>query len=276
MVKKSDFGQREVEASKSVLVELIHILGEFKDALVVIGGSVPPLLYPDTANEYVGTLDVDLVINHQQVDDETYQTIREVLMKSGYRPKDEQPFIFFRKVLMPEGDSIEVQVDLLSGEYGGTGRSHRTQKIQDIRARKARGSDLAFDLNKEVEIEALLPQGGKDKVRCKISATVPFIVMKAMAMASRLKEKDAYDIYYCLTHHPGELDALIHEFLPLINHKLVLEGLVNIAEKFESPNHIGPKHIADFLEIIDSEEKERVQRDAYERANYLLKSLGII
>ncbi len=276
MVKKSDFGQREVEASKSVLVELIHILGEFKDALVVIGGSVPPLLYPDTANEYVGTLDVDLVINHRQVDDETYQTIREVLMKSGYRPKDEQPFIFFRKVPMPDGDSIEVQVDLLSGEYGGTGRSHRTQKIQDIRARKTRGSDLAFDLNKEVEIEAQLPQGGKDKVRCKISATVPFIVMKAMAMASRLKEKDAYDIYYCLTHHPGELDALIHEFLPLINHKLVLEGLVNIAEKFESPNHIGPKHIADFLEIIDSEEKERVQRDAYERANYLLKSLGII
>ncbi len=276
MVKKSDFGQREVEASKSVLVELIHILGEFKDALVVIGGSVPPLLYPDTANEYVGTLDVDLVINHQQVDDETYQTIREVLMKSGYRPKDEQPFIFFRKVLMPEGDSIEVQVDLLSGEYGGTGRSHRTQKIQDIRARKARGSDLAFDLNKEVEIEAQLPQGGKDKVRCKISTSVPFIVMKAMAMAARLKEKDAYDIYYCLTHHPGELDALIHEFLPLINHKLVLEGLVNIAEKFESPNHIGPKHVADFLEIIDSEEKERVQRDAYERANHLLKSLGII
>ncbi len=276
MVKKSDFGQREVEASKSVLVELIHILGEFKDALVVIGGSVPPLLYPDTANEYVGTLDVDLVINHQQVDDETYQTIREVLMKSGYRPKDEKPFIFFRKVLMPEGDSIEVQVDLLSGEYGGTGRSHRTQKIQDIRARKARGSDLAFDLNKEVEIEAQLPQGGKDKVRCKISTSVPFIVMKAMAMAARLKEKDAYDIYYCLTHHPGELDALIHEFLPLINHKLVLEGLVNIAEKFESPNHIGPKHVADFLEIIDSEEKERVQRDAYERANHLLKSLGII
>jgi len=33
MVKKSDFGQREVEASKSVLVELIHILGEL-DALI--------------------------------------------------------------------------------------------------------------------------------------------------------------------------------------------------------------------------------------------------
>ena len=43
MVGKSDFGQREVKASRSVLVELIHILGEFKDAIVVIGGSVPLL-----------------------------------------------------------------------------------------------------------------------------------------------------------------------------------------------------------------------------------------
>ncbi len=45
MDSKSAYGDREVEANKSVLVELLHILGELKDAIVVIGGSVLPLLW---------------------------------------------------------------------------------------------------------------------------------------------------------------------------------------------------------------------------------------
>lgn len=276
MVTKADFGQREVTASKSVLLELIHILGEFRDSIVVVGGSVPPLLYPEAATEYVGTLDVDLALNHNSIDDKTYQTIRESLLKRGYREHDKQPFIFYRDVPAAGGDAVTVQVDLLSGEYGGTGKSHRTQKIQDIRVRKARGSDLAFEQFEEVEIEGDLPTGGKDTVRCKIAAVVPFIVMKGMALADRLKEKDAYDIYYCLIHHPGELYALVEEFRPFIENKLVVEGLIKIAGKFESPEHIGPTHVADFQEIIDSEEREFIRRDAYERVFYLLHKLGII
>ena len=81
MVSKENYGQREVEAAKSVLIELIHLLAEFKDALVIVGGSVPPLLYPDAADEYIGTTDIDLAINHKLIDDETYQTIRQALIK---------------------------------------------------------------------------------------------------------------------------------------------------------------------------------------------------
>ena len=45
MVTKVDYGKREVEAARSVLVELVHLLGEFRDAVVLVGGSVPPLLF---------------------------------------------------------------------------------------------------------------------------------------------------------------------------------------------------------------------------------------
>ena len=85
MVTKVDYGKREVEAARSVLVELVHLLGEFRDAVVLVGGSVPPLLFRETANDYVGTLDVDLALNHMTVDDETYQTIRSALLKRGYQ-----------------------------------------------------------------------------------------------------------------------------------------------------------------------------------------------
>ena len=92
-------------------------------------------------------------------------------------------------------------------------------------------------------------------VACKIAAVVPFIVMKGMAMADRLKEKDAWDIYFCLTHHPGGLDDLAGLFKGQIAHTLVLEGLQNISEKFQSPEHVGPKHVADFEGIEDEDEE---------------------
>jgi len=36
-----------------------------------------------------------------------------------------------------------------------------------------------------------LPEGGKDRVACKGTAVVPFIVGKGMALADRMKEEDA-------------------------------------------------------------------------------------
>ena len=68
----------------------------------------------------------------------------EHLLSQGY-VQGKQPFIFHRTVAMGDREII-VQVDFLSGEYGGTGKSHRTQRVQDMRPRKARGVDLAFEM----------------------------------------------------------------------------------------------------------------------------------
>lgn len=150
-----------------------------------------------------------------------------------------------------------------------------TQRIQGILARKVRGCDLAFEMPSEVTVEGTLPEGGKDSVTVRVASIVPFLVMKGMALDERLKEKDAWDIYYCVQNYPGGLDALVDEFKPHINHGLVLEGLEKIAQHFASENHVGPKFVADFEEVVDPEEREFLQRDAYERVNYLLVKLGV-
>ncbi len=49
-----------------------------------------------------------------------------------------------------------------------------------------------------------------------------------------------------------------------------------IAVKFASPDHTGPVHIVNFEGITDEEERDRIQRDAYERVNYLLSNLGFV
>jgi hypothetical protein len=56
---------------------------------------------------------------------------------------------------------------------------------------------------------------------------------------------------------------------------LVQEGLTKIRSKFASIEHIGPKWVADFLEIADKEEREIVIRRAYEKTTGLLDLLDI-
>ena len=57
--------------------------------------------------------------------------------------------------------------------------------------------------------------------------------------------------------------------------EVVQEGLRKIADDFASPNHLGPHSVADFEELDDPEERARVQRDAFERFDYLLRLLGV-
>jgi hypothetical protein len=168
-----------------------------------------------------------------------------------------------------------VEVDFLAGEYGGTGRGHRTQKVQDLQARKARGADLVFDSPVEMTLDGTLPGGARDSVTLRIAAVVPFIVMKSMALDSRLKEKDSWDIYYCLRHYPGGTEAVVAALRPHADEGLVREGLEKLAKHFRSVDSLGPTQVADFDEITDPEDRERVRRDALERVQYVLRQLGI-
>ena len=170
---------------------------------------------------------------------------------------------------------ITVQVDLLSGEYEGTAKGHRHQVVQGLRARKVRGCDIAFDMIKEVAVEGELPGGGIDRVTVRVASFVPFFVMKGMALDDRLKEKDAWDIYYCLITYPGGIDALAEEFKPHISNSVVREGLAKIARHFSSVNSLGPKFVADFEGLDNPEDRELIIRDAFERVNAFLKILGL-
>ncbi len=47
-----------------------------------------------------------------------------------------------------------------------------------------------------------------------------------------------------------------------------------IAGKFATLDHVGPKDVAEFDEILDTEERAIRQRDAFEKVNFLLQQLG--
>ena len=72
---------RAVKAARKVLLELHQLLGEFRNAMTVVGGSAPPLLLQDDPeNPYVGTTDVDIVLDPQAVPEDVHS--------AAFRPKD--------------------------------------------------------------------------------------------------------------------------------------------------------------------------------------------
>lgn len=271
MVSKKDYNELMVKAAKSVLIELSHLLGEYHDGIVLIGGWVPLLLLGPGA--HVGSTDVDLALDHKSITSEAYAKIGKLLLGRGYSPDEQHPYVFRRAIKM-EGQAFSVEVDFLSGEYGGSAKARRHQNVQDIKARKARACDLAFSMFTEVKVDGELPDGGKDSVMVKVASIVPFLVMKGMALHSRLKAKDAWDIYYCLNNYPGGLDALAAEIKKHASNKLVREGFLKMSDKFASEKHIGPKMAADFEELPPSEQRDILQRDAYEKVDYLLRAVG--
>lgn len=273
MVKRTDYTESAVNAAKSVLVELAHLLGEYREDIVLIGGWVPEFLIQGAEEPHVGSMDIDLALNHLTLGEAGYTSIGKLLLDRGYI-EGEQPFIYFRE-FMVDGRQYRVQVDLLAGEYEGTGKGHRTQKIQDIKARKARGCDLAFRMFEIIKVEGRLPDGSLDSAEIKVASIVPFLVMKGMALHDRLKEKDAWDVYYCLRNYPKGLDGIKEEIHKQVNNVLVREGLTKLADKFASTEHMGPKWVADFEEVTDEESREYLIRDAYERVQYILEGLGV-
>lgn len=273
MVKKSDYDTRIVQACKGVIIELVDLMVEFRNHMAIVGGWVPSLLIPGAEEAHVGTKDVDIALDFTRISSEAYATILKLLGSRGYEQDKEQPFRFYRRVSTSEGEPLRVEVDFLAGEYGGTGGSRRTQVIQDIRARKARGCDLVFDSTVSVTIEGELPSGGKDKVTCKVAGVVPFLVMKGVALRGRRNAKDLYDIYYCVRNYPNG-DELSKVFGPWMAHELVKEALGNIRDKFQSIEHVGPKEVVDFLELQNDEEKELMRRRVFETIDEWLRALG--
>lgn len=93
---------------------------------------VPYFLLEDKRKDHTGSLDIDLALDFKKISAESYRTILQLMQERGYR-QGEQPFIFYRTVESRSGTTVTVEVDFLAGEYGGTTKTHRTQRVQDVK-----------------------------------------------------------------------------------------------------------------------------------------------
>ena len=265
-----DYSEGQKTAAYMVLGEIVNLLDEFSDHIRIIGGWVPTLLYPES--DHIGSIDVDVLLNQLEIKKaESYETIHRLLMKNGYVKHPEKYFTFVKTVAV-QGVSYDVDVDFLSGKYGGDG-GNVSKHIDGVKALPATGGNFAFEFPPaDVKIEYKRPDGALDRGHVNVISIVPYLVMKAMALG-RGKPKDAYDIYCTINNYHGGVKALATEFTPYIDKELVQKMKEKLQDKFASVDHAGPADIASFFGITDEDEIARIKQDAYQKVKYLVDKL---
>lgn len=191
--------------------------------------------------------------------------------RNGYKRHSEKYFTFVKTVIV-QGIAYDVDVDFLSGKYGGDG-GNVSKHVDGIKTLPATGGNFAFEFPPtDVFIEYMRPDGALDSGHVNVVSVVPYLVMKAAALG-RGKPKDAYDIYCTINYYKGGVKALVSEFEPYTDKELVQAMCKKLDEKFASIQHAGPVDIATFLRISDEKEVERIKQDAYQKVHYLVNKL---
>lgn len=265
-----DYSEGQKTAAYMVLGEIVNLLGEFSDNLRIVGGWVPALLYPNS--EHIGSIDVDVLLNQLRIKKaESYRTIKRILEQNGYKRHAEKYFTFVKKIVLQE-ITYDVDVDFLSGKYGGDGGAV-SKHVDGIKTLPATGGNFAFEFPPtDVLIEYIRTDGALDRGHINVISVVPYLVMKASALG-RGKPKDAYDIYCTIDNYNGGVRALVQEFLPYAGKGIIQVMCQKLDEKFASVHHAGPVDVAAFMGITDEEEAERIKQDAYQKIHYLVSKL---
>lgn len=264
----------QVDACRAVLIEVLTILAKDLDKLVVVGGWVPELAFPNKG--HIGSLDVDLALDARKLEPKAYESIRKKLADAGYQQSTEVSNRFFRDI---SGTSIQVKVDLLTGEFPELATEGTHHCIQELSVWKARGVDLAFTFQQDVAVEGTLPGGGHNKVTAKVPTIAAYVCMKAITLSERKKEKDAYDICFCIENYPGGYKKLAEEFRGKLDDQLIAEGIAVLREKFARMDSVGPVWAAQTAAgatVGLDFPGEMEQRRAYEVVTALLQELGRI
>jgi hypothetical protein len=275
----NDYDDRTTAAVKSVLVEMGQILGSYKGKFAVIGGAVPWLLLENEEMRHVGTLDIDLSLDAAALGDGEYATLVESLKAHGYEQReDKRYFQLVRQMPVTDGGAaIDVVIDFLMPR-DAVFEKNDPPMVAKFAVQKADGADLALHFMEMVAIQAPMPGGGSNRVEIAVASISALLAMKGHAIKNRYKNKDAYDIYYCIRNFPSGIAALAELCRPIMEYESGLSGYQYIAEKFDTQDGFGPTCVRKFVEetrLLDGRTPDQWQVDAFGQVDEWIRALGI-
>jgi hypothetical protein len=275
----NDYDDVGTQAVLAVLLEIGQVLGAYRDRFVVIGGSVPWLLFPDAKPGHVGTLDIDLSLDAQALGSGDYKNLVESLEAAGYqRTADDMKWFQLRRTVeFNDHAPVAVIVDLLMPREAKFKRN-KPPLLANFAVQKADGAGVAMRSFVEHRIDGTMPDGRRNTVELRVASIPALLVMKGYALVGRDKRKDAYDIYFSVREFEGGPDALAHACRPLLDDPVALAGFKHIAGKFTGEGEFGPVTVRQFLSdsaALGDMTAEQVQVDAFRQVRAWLDRLGL-
>lgn len=269
-------------ASMSALLELNATLHSYREAIILIGGWVPYFLLQEFGRErtdHVGSIDIDLAVDPAMVDEDGYADITQLIEDRGWTrrfSRTGQPIHFSYEKEIPspiDQDDYLISVDFLTSRSQGSGR-HRHRELQaGLKARVTEGCDIAFQHNCRKEVHGILPANGETIAEIRMLDIPGCLGMKGIVLGTAYREKDAYDIFSVVS---GCLESPTHVanmIKPYLHDEEFSLGIQMIQERFRDIRSEGPAWVANFLQPVDQEAKERVMAEVYVDMKKFLETL---
>ena len=254
-----------VNASKSVLVEVLRCLESYGRCLVLAGGWAPYfILEKFGGGEHCGSVDIDLVVDSKLIDKKMYATIVEIIGKRGYKPSPDNPFTFYRVVRSFGGKEHEIEVDFLTEPEEAKRLHPQFLHVQkDLQAVVMPGCSVALSHNFKHAIKGALPEGGITSVSANVADIVGSLTMKGLALEGRYKEKDPYDIYSLVKFFEGGPRGAARQVKKHLTTPMIKRAMHMIKQKFETQRSEGPFQVARFMAPSNAGGQARIQADAH-------------
>ena len=265
----SVYDRDATESSKGALVELCRGLRQYWSDMVLAGGWAPYFLVKEFF-DHCGSVDIDFVLRPKIV--ERYERIKQILERLGYKPTG-SVFRFERAIASPKtGVKHRVEVDFLTEPEGAEKLPENwlTSVQSDLKACIIEGCSVAFRHNYEVEVRAVMPEGGEASARFNCADIVGSLTMKGLALY-RMKEKDSYDVYAVAGFYGGGPKQASNAFMNIIKEKGLCKATQNalneVKDAFASPMSQGPSAVVRFIGTEDA------RNDSYQRIKTFLQGL---
>jgi hypothetical protein len=241
-------------ACEKALVTVVSRVGSWGPRLVLFGGLAPRYIVdevPEGVAPHTGTTDLDLVIGLAVLGEEeaVYTKLQQELRNAGFEPSRES-YAWERWV-----DGVQVVMEFFcpvapDGEPGRIRRNPGGEAGSTVSAIQLKGADLAGRDCRLRPIECeVLDHGGRRSVEVQVVNLLPFIMLKAFALESRDKEKDAYDLVWTLSAYgrgPAHVAEVAAES-PIAREGLVHEAMAILADRFSDLDRQGPSNYARFF-----------------------------
>lgn len=264
--------------AERVLLEVWSRLGSYRQHLVLVGGLVPRYLVPQPppgapgiVPAHTGTLDVDLAISLAVADLKTYASIHSTLVDTlGFTPGANAGGRDQRHSFKKRVGHADVILDFLTTKYDGPENSLMRAVEENLSAIQVEGLGMALNDPRPVALEGELLSGGFHEATVNVCRPVPFVMLKALALANRGEPKDAYDLVYVIRYYPGGTQALAAEVQK--DERAAdsfAHAVAELGKSFKTVGHDGPQKYQAFCR---SGQGEAVQ--AYAAVQEFLDALG--
>jgi len=188
--QRGDYGTRQVEAARRVLVDIGQVLASFADCLVVVGGWTPDLLLPDAEVPHIGSIDVDIALDVTRLGSGRYAEMLKLLLDTRRYRQGPKDFQLMAEVDLHDGEvPVLVEVDFLAPKDIKL-RKNKPKLLSGFRVLQADGCGAAFHAPCELQLSGQNVRGAENTVRLRVASLPDFLIMKAHAIGGRDKPKD--------------------------------------------------------------------------------------